>query len=555
MPVTIQVPDLGTGPDTTTIETEYTAKQKFIANDLAMAAAINRITSRTVRAGQDGVAADGQSHPLSSAFGTLAAAQAAFPKAGISSLTQEFEWAACQHAINAVRDAGGGVVEIGDGTFVTTGTTLTFPSADEYGRSGVSMVGGYRESSTLAWLTDGAAGTFVVTCADRRVANKSSAGMFRDFGIKGPGGNSGFGTANCNVGGIAWGARRHCHSLLLTDLYSGIDVVGDHSTLSQVRVRSCYRGLDFSEPNPGLFGNLAIHGLQADACWHSTIFVSKNTSIAGSLITGGDSALDACPYGIFKEAGGSNNNAIESSVLVNLQFENIGNAALANGDYVFVQLQNCQFSYADGNSFQITGNPRRAIIDIGYAQHMEIMGIAAPFLFVPGTEASIRITNPVGVRIMGAIDNLISNAKTAGKPFFSVGDGYGPTKDHHVEVDQPSAWRGRVLQSEWGQTIIEGDFVRGVIGVRRTAGNTTDINAGIVKLAPLMGYGSMVVAFQGDVNANMAAAYSDGSLIYPGANGRGTTAVGTKAAAIVCGSSVNSDPYKTDVRLLSGLGT
>lgn len=54
-----------------------------------------------------GVAAfDGGAHPLSDSYGTLAAAQLAFPNVVLTALTQETAWAALQQAINVVGDFG-----------------------------------------------------------------------------------------------------------------------------------------------------------------------------------------------------------------------------------------------------------------------------------------------------------------------------------------------------------------------------------------------------------------------------------------------------------------
>ncbi len=56
--------------------------------------------------------ADGDYHALSSRYATLAEAQAAYPDAGITALTQQIDWAAVQQAVKDAEAAGGGVIHL-----------------------------------------------------------------------------------------------------------------------------------------------------------------------------------------------------------------------------------------------------------------------------------------------------------------------------------------------------------------------------------------------------------------------------------------------------------
>lgn len=67
-----------------------------------------------------GAVGDGQSHPLSQRFSTLAAAQAVYPFA--TALTNEIDWAAAQLAVNAAAVRGGGKVVYPQGYYVQNRT-------------------------------------------------------------------------------------------------------------------------------------------------------------------------------------------------------------------------------------------------------------------------------------------------------------------------------------------------------------------------------------------------------------------------------------------------
>lgn len=101
------------------------------ADDLSVTAAGGNTARRQAdraadiyRARDFGAICDGVSHPLSSRYGSLAAAQAVYPAA--TALSDEIDWAAAQLAIDQRAATGGGRVEIGSGTCLWN-RTLTGP--------------------------------------------------------------------------------------------------------------------------------------------------------------------------------------------------------------------------------------------------------------------------------------------------------------------------------------------------------------------------------------------------------------------------------------------
>ena len=98
-----------------------------------------------------GAIGDGNSHPLSTRYATLAAAQAVY--SFVTSLTQEIDWAAWQAAANHV---GSGSITCPDGNYLFS-DTLDLTSSSVLDRSGISFIafGGRRGGVTITGNTSG----------------------------------------------------------------------------------------------------------------------------------------------------------------------------------------------------------------------------------------------------------------------------------------------------------------------------------------------------------------------------------------------------------------
>jgi len=91
---------------------------------------------------------DGSSHPLSTFYASLGAAQADYPHA--TALTDELAWAALQSAVNYIGSAGGGTVFIPRGKYIL-GTQTTWSKYDNVNLRGVG------DNSILSYSGSGAA--------------------------------------------------------------------------------------------------------------------------------------------------------------------------------------------------------------------------------------------------------------------------------------------------------------------------------------------------------------------------------------------------------------
>lgn len=113
-----------------------------------------------------GAIEDGQSHPLSSRFGSLDAARAVYPF--VTSLTQETDWAALQAAVRATPF---GMIEIPAGTLVID-TAVTMPAPN------TACVRGAGRGTTTILQTDPTANGFLWN------AGGASGGCLKDLTIR-----------------------------------------------------------------------------------------------------------------------------------------------------------------------------------------------------------------------------------------------------------------------------------------------------------------------------------------------------------------------------------
>lgn len=126
-----------------------------------------------------GAEGDGESHPLYMYYSTLAAAQSAFPQAGVSSLNQEKNWAAIQSALNMVKNSAGSWygVRLSPGLYEMGASTLALDNAS---RSVILEGAGDNTTAMLRWTGTPAGGA----CLD--ITNTSRC-TFRNFQIIGQG--------------------------------------------------------------------------------------------------------------------------------------------------------------------------------------------------------------------------------------------------------------------------------------------------------------------------------------------------------------------------------
>lgn len=204
-----------------------------------------------------GAVGDGASHPLSSAYGTLAAAQAVYPHA--TALTDEIDWCAIQSALNALGTTGG-VCVISKKYLINRG--LKFTQANIFGANPTSP-----EENFL--LPAGLGGS-IISFGNGQI--KATASMTSMLTISFTSGNIEPAPQNCLVEGLVL----DCNNLADCGIYSNwaFGTIIRKNTIS----RPLQMGVD-------------VIGYAAKAIEHNTIILAPTcirfSSVSGSRF-GGD---------------------------------------------------------------------------------------------------------------------------------------------------------------------------------------------------------------------------------------------------------------------------
>lgn len=277
---------------------------------------------------------DGNTHPVSERYKTLAAAQAVYPH--VTSLKDEIDWAALQAAVNRVildwAASGdlvfGGVVTLPSGTG-RLNRTVTLPFRQVYvneSAPAVSLRGQGRSATGLVWQTDvGALPVAAIDYGRALVANGkvswkealtpagvSSDSELADFHMIGPGYFWGYpaptsrsdflakygfdagtgwakaynagaplvGQIRGNYDGIRLPDRVGIRDVSITGFHAGIRMTGGQRLMECVRIFNCYYGLylernlahhgDFVLLKCDISGRFACVGLAPEAAWFGT---------------------------------------------------------------------------------------------------------------------------------------------------------------------------------------------------------------------------------------------------------------------------------------------
>lgn len=211
-----------------------------------------------------GAIGDGNPHPLSGFFATLAAAQAVYPHA--TSLTNEIDWAAIQGALNACNTAGAGNVFVPHGTCIVN-QDINWPG------NNIALLGegsGYSVNTLgipRTILKGGGGVTNLINFVQSGIQNDRSANLVQDlmvdgnlqaaYGIKSADSNVFIRvrTRGCLTAGFHLANFTNSTRLFqcagLDNFGSGFQVVGGSTTI--FTVDTCY------------FSNNQVHGMDIQA--------------------------------------------------------------------------------------------------------------------------------------------------------------------------------------------------------------------------------------------------------------------------------------------------
>lgn len=426
-----------------------------------------------------GAIGDGDFHPLSQRFGSLAEARVFYPLA--ATLSEEIDYNAIKSAITAAIATVGGTIHIPLGHYNMNNIAnprcfLQIPECDFHQNIAAPQVNikgdGWR-ASILKWMTDsGINGSdFAISCGNPtasvanglgRYGNNFYEGYFEDFSIIGPKYSFTVGVKDRNLSGLAWGPRRHMRRVGCHGFYAGIDIVGDWATIEDCSFTFNYYGGKWPIRSNSLYGDVDFYNCFFTSSAMAAIAVSSGSYLQSDFY---DCYVGGAPYGIMME-GSATADATIAANFYSCQYEFLGNAAifdensLGGGTRHLVILnssfRNCPFLMGSLTKWTGGGRGNTALITVKQLQNVlfdspnDLPAGADTSSDFP-TRCSINANIAVGVKIEGNL-SWITN------------DGFGPTVHFAIVtstttmefVDHVAAWAGRLLQMHPSSTASRG---------------------------------------------------------------------------------------------------
>lgn len=504
-----------------------------------------------------GAVGSGSSNPASSIYQTLAALRAVYGTTvgGVTiALTNELDWLSHQKAIDTAHAAKGGVVYSPSATYVYSNSnsvadgsgTILFPEIgptnDSTSQKNVDWAGdGY--STIHTWPSDLGAGHFAVTCTNRLNTVSGSFGLWRDMVFVGPNNGVALGSSPASMHGLGWSEYREVRKLRIIGFKGGICLnSGGQTKLEYLETWNNYFGIYFDAPNAtGDNGDLAFIRCAMNNSTMAGIGIANSLEIAGSLFI--KCGVFTCPYGIFKETGGTQAFAMAETTFLHTQFEQLGNAlfsdGLAAGAHIAqlgpnIKFEQCEYLY--NGSFTYATNPKLGIICAAFnfgtlefirPNTISTLGDAV----ATQTNGLFEIDNPGWeILLSGDLYTLFPYFVAASAP---IGTGFFSNHCLRFENTGPVPWKGIGLQSfSTGTNIAIGNVIAyssSTAAVAGSAGNSTEQIVGICMLtnAGVSG-GPVVVAQEGAVSLANAGSnvISNGSLCRASSAGKVITSSG-----------------------------
>jgi hypothetical protein len=442
------------------------------------------------------------------------------------------DWLGAQAAIHAAEAAGGDLVTYPTGTFLHD-ATLTLPEASHSGsgpfRAGVSLRGQGMQATSLVWPRDLGLGQFAIECANRSSTQWGCAGFLEDLRIVGPSFTGEMGKLPAEMDGLGWGARRQMQRIGISGFRSCLVIAGDQTRIADLYLRNCYYGIYWDRPNPILFGDMMFERIIIDHSSMAGLAVSPDAMIGQTTFI--SSTIGGAPYGIYKETGGRTDTAVHGVEFLTMQFENIGNALLADDrtpDSRKAVAYNTRFvrpQFLWNPAFKLNGSEAAAIFDARRFYLVTLDGLREPASWQPGTRGVFNVDIPHDSEIRGDLDTLLRLCEAAERPLATMRDG-GTLS---FRVQQTGGWSGFILGSHNGVPISAGDLVAAEGAEFRPSTGRPGESIWGIATAPTRGSDSnsaFVLATRGVVAGRVAAeAPQPGSVLIPGPGG--AAALGT----------------------------
>lgn len=362
-----------------------------------------------------GAIGDGASHPLSSRYGSLAAAQVDYPHA--QALTDELDWAGTQAAINAAANAYGGTVYSPAGDYILN-RTVVLPNAPEGAASQVQKSitwQGDCDNTRYQWTSNAPNGVTLASHAND--STELAHHNLQDLTLIGPG-------ITLQAAGVWMAEGMYMRRCFLRDWKYAVSINGGPRVLDRVwfgrnGVDIYYRQRNTAYASRTLYERCLFSQWQAgDGC-----FLVHPTNV----ITG---AFESCNFGnagyVFaKEAGDGSESPHATQLLhtvymMHCRCEGVGNSFMIDFNQpttvgiVAVHMVSCTLRAGTAR----TGIRSDALFDLGYIDGFRNTQPGSMDEWPARTLSMFKVSGRVrGTHIEGA-NRFANTALNAGKQFF-----------------------------------------------------------------------------------------------------------------------------------------
>lgn len=371
-----------------------------------------------------GAIRDGANHPLSERYGTLAQAQAVYPKA--TALTQSIDGAAIQKAIDTAAATGGGTVRLGAGAYVCNGWTLVIPESSEGGTTQVNIAGQGTAATKLRWTADMGAGKYAICCGDPAANNTNDLGRYAgvsaryegycaDFSLIGPAGPTAYGAAAATqMIGFGWGDRRQMMRIASAQWFAGYEVVGGQADWYHCWGISNHYGIYWGTVSDYNWGDISFI-----KCWFGQSSMAAVGVKANGVMVSADFRtcfFGTSPYAFYKEPGalGWIAGFVSNCTFHQCQFEAYGNSCFRDGNGSATA--NTDTGYAAGlyhthfyepffiknTGYASASHPAKAVFDLYNFDRCVIRSPRDPGQLQAMNESVFRLTTINGLRLEGS---------------------------------------------------------------------------------------------------------------------------------------------------------
>ncbi len=327
-------------------------------------------------------------------------------------------------AVSYSETHGGGIVELpaGSGEFSaaidmpTVNQTMTvFPTSPR----ATSVAGAGMGATLLQATSDFGPGQYLVSCP-QRLTSTMCGESFHDATLLGPAAANGYsvGASLAQMSGIGVSGRLNVHDVYTVAFSDGLAITGDQSHLENLYSINDYDALhwDYNQYN-GLMANFLVDNVIANQNADAMLAIGPNVVVAGSTLiklTDG-----AGPYGIEKETGGTQSEALADDHITWLQCEFVGIACRGEdrpylnttSNDTNVDYRDVEFQAAANSGFNPTDGLGKPDAAFEMAQGVKVrIEPADTYNWLNVAEGLFNIANAnYGVTIHGDIQSLLNN--------------------------------------------------------------------------------------------------------------------------------------------------